>query len=221
MGGDEVELRCWQNSTKIQEYLSARNWTVIDLLDQFEQELLSTVITKLHRRPIVWQELFDSNLSLPSNTIVDVWKNSIAAETLRNATLAGYDAILSACWYLDHLNDDWWKLHSCNPRGFSNLTDAQKKHILGGHASMWGERIDGTNFFPTVWPRASSMAEVLWSGSPSNHTLLKYNDVMDRLSKFRCDLLRRFDIPASPIQPDRCNTNERLETRESLVTQIQ
>jgi hexosaminidase len=205
VGGDEVDMACWEDSTSINKYLkSHKNMDAIGLLNQFEQNLLGMVISDLNRRPIVWQELFDSNVQLPPETIVDIWKFWMEESSLVGATAAGYDVIVSACWYLDYMTDDWWKYHACNPRGFP-LSAEQKQHILGGHASMWGEGIDGTNFFSTVWPRASSMAEVLWSGSPPvDHSMLSKEDVMDRLSRLRCSLLRRYDVPASPIHPDYC-----------------
>jgi hexosaminidase len=170
VGGDEVNMTCWENSTPIKKYLQSQKekMDVVGLLNEFEQNLLDMVISDLNRRPIVWQELFDSNLQLPPETIVDVWKFWMEEQSLVSATLAGYDVIVSACWYLDYMGEDWWKFHACDPRGFP-LTEEQKQHILGGHASVWGEGVDGTNFFSTVWPRASSMAEVLWSGGPPNH----------------------------------------------------
>jgi hexosaminidase len=152
IGGDEVNLDCWKSSQSVQEWMRKHNVTrEVDLLHMFSEKVLAHVTDKLHKRPIVWQELFDLGVELPKNAIIDVWKEwDLSARV--NATMQGYKVLFSACWYLDHLNEDWYSFYKCDPRGF-NGTTAQKRLVIGGHASMWGERVDATNFLPRVWPR--------------------------------------------------------------------
>jgi hexosaminidase len=195
VGGDEVNLDCYHNSTTVQRWMRKHNMTQeLEVLSYFERDLLSYVTAVLNRRPIVWQELFDSGLGLPNQTIVDVWK-SWEPSSRYNATLRGHEVILSSCWYLDHLNEDWQSFYACDPREF-NGTKEQKNLILGGHASMWGERVDATNFLSRVWPRASATAEKLWTGNLTAAA----DSAASRLAAFRCHLVRR-GIPASPVGP--------------------
>jgi hexosaminidase len=43
------------------------------------------------------------------------------------------------------------------------LTELQKKNIIGGEAAMWTEMADQRTAESRIWPRASSIAEKLWS----------------------------------------------------------
>jgi hexosaminidase len=199
-GGDEVSLDCWKASAHVHQWLKAHNLTSeVDLLDYFEDALLSFVIMRLHKRPIVWQELFESGLRLPPETIVDVWQNWNDNPVREKATKS-HSILVSSCWYLDHLDEDWKSFYECNPRGF-NGTERQKARVEGGHASMWGERVDEENFMPRVWPRASATAEKLWTGASSSAAA----SAAERLVKFRCLMVQR-GVAASPIQPGSCAT---------------
>lgn len=69
---------------------------------------------------------------------------------------------------------------------------------------MWSERVDAANFFMRVWPRASAMAEVLWSGA-APRTVPQGPHVEGRLARFRCFMVQQFGIAASPVIPDFCD----------------
>ena len=178
--------------------------TESEVVQYFELDLLATV-HKLHKRPIAWQEMFDSTSDPTKTVILDLWQEGVMPQSLYYTTAAGYDVLFSACWYLDHLDEDWQDFHKCNPRsGFVNLSAIQQAHILGGHASMWAEHVNSTNFFERVWPRTSAMAEALWSSNASYHGELAYNLVQGRLEGFRCWMIQQFDIPVKPIGPGYC-----------------
>lgn len=58
---------------------------------------------------------------------------------------------------------------------------------------MWGEAVNEFNLAPRVWPRASAVAEKLWSTNKS----LPLAEVAKRLEEHTCRMNRR-GIPAQP-----------------------
>lgn len=98
--------------------------------------------------------------------IVHVWKGDVTHDPLidlARITAAGYRAIYSSCWYLNLIKygSDWSQLpnadwarrglyYQCDPTDFVG-TDEQKKLVIGGEATMWGEFVDATNLVPRLW----------------------------------------------------------------------
>ncbi|GKY92908.1 hypothetical protein MPSEU_000259800 [Mayamaea pseudoterrestris] len=216
IGGDEVSLDCWNASSKVQQYMRAHNVSnEAQLWIDFELYLLNYTIKQLGKRPIVWQDMLDVATTidtdtadlLPPETIIDVWKSWLPDS--RSRATRQHDTIYSACWYLDHLDQDWRSFYDCDPRNF-NGTIEQLQRIIGGHASMWGERVDERNFYQRVWPRAAVAAEKLWKGESAAAKATAY----ERLDWFRCLLLEQ-GFSASPIGPGSCEA-KRLQRWQSL-----
>jgi len=109
-------------------------------------------------------------------------------------TEAGHLALLSSCWYLDHLKSggDWEVMYKCDPHNFTGRAE-QKRLVQGGEACMWAEFVDDYNVIPRVYPRASAAAERLWS----DQSLVDIAEAARRLEEFRCRLVRR-GINAQP-----------------------
>ncbi|GLI66319.1 hypothetical protein VaNZ11_010097, partial [Volvox africanus] len=122
------------------------------------------------------------------------------AQELAAVTAAGFRAILSSGWYLDWISwgEDWRRYYLQEPLDFEG-SDAQKALVLGGEACLWGEYVDATNLLPRAWPRASAVAERLWSHA----SVRDEGDAEERLRVHRCRMVAR-GIPAQPLAPGAC-----------------
>nr|ABB76925.1 beta-N-acetylglucosaminidase 2 [Spodoptera frugiperda] len=218
VGGDEVELDCWISNSEIRDFMKDHNMTDASELHSY---FMANVIPLLGDRskPIVWQEVFDEGVSLPSGTIVQVWKNTEARE-MQNILSGGYKVIYSSSWYLDHINGggDWAKYYGVDPREIvkGSVPEDKEVDILGGEACMWGEVVDDTNIISRVWPRASAVAEALWSGHkyetmPYLRHWYQFREdsahvVSSRLEEHACRMNRRGIEAQPPNGPGFCVT---------------
>jgi hexosaminidase len=223
LGGDEVQLSeaCWLKDPSIAKWMTEHGMgnKTVELYEYFETNLLQT-IAGLGKTPIVWQEVFDLNLTIPKDAIIDVWKGwkNLDKYSIQNATNEGHRVIFSACWYLDHLDQTWQNFYECDPL---NFTSAHKELMIGGHASMWTEHTDASNFISRVWPRASSAAERLWHGTTGHNAKGAAANIAERIHKFRCRMVL-MGFPAGPTGPGVCKTEvayDQRDRRESSANQ--
>ncbi|KAG9441548.1 hypothetical protein H6P81_017402 [Aristolochia fimbriata] len=83
------------------------------------------------------------------------------------------------------------------------LSEAEAELVLGGEVALWSEQADATVLDPRIWPRASAMAEALWSGNRDGNGKKRYAAATDRLNEWRYRMVKR-GIGAEPIQPLWC-----------------
>lgn len=84
-----------------------------------------------------------------------------------------------------------------------NLTEEESKLVLGGEVALWSEQADPQVLDSRIWPRASALAEALWSGNKDETGKKRYAQATDRLIEWRNRMVRR-GIRAEPIQPLWC-----------------
>ncbi|KAG7158849.1 Beta-hexosaminidase subunit alpha-like [Homarus americanus] len=211
LGGDEVNFSCWKSNPNITDFMAKINITGdYSKLEQVYITKLVDIVSNLPTKNgyLVWQEVFDNGVEIANDTIVHVWKyeNVPVAwkHELNQVTSAGYKTVLSSCWYLNYISYgvDWHKYYECDPQDFHG-TDSQKQLVMGGETCMWGEYVDRTNLISRTWPRASVVAEKLWSSSEHTNST---SEATPRLEEHRCRLLARgYDV--EPLWPSFCSAD--------------
>ena len=79
--------------------------------------------------------------------------------------------------------------------------EEQKHLVIGGEACMWDEFVNSVNLTPRMWPRASAVAERLWSA----RDVRDVHQAKERIQEMECRMLQR-GYPVEPINgPAFCN----------------
>ncbi|KAF7993368.1 hypothetical protein HCN44_007871 [Aphidius gifuensis] len=203
VGGDEVLFDCWKSNPDILAYMQANGMKKnFEQLESYYIAELLKIPSTYNRSSIVWQEVFDNGVVLSSDIAVHVWKINDWQNEMTQATNAGHPVLLSSCWYLDHVagGGDWIKYYLCDPFAFDG-SDKVKNLVLGGEACMWSEFVDSTNIHQRIWPRASAVAERLWSSNVDT-----VDHAAQRLEEHACRMRKRSIAAQPPNGPSVCLT---------------
>lgn len=171
--------------------------------------------------------------SLPvENVILQTWNNG--PNNTKRIVSSGYRAIVSSSdfYYLDCGHGSFLGNDSRydQPPGFDQgkggswcapfktwqtiynyditygLNKVEAGLVLGGEVALWSEQADSTVMDSRIWPRASAMAEALWSGNRDETGMKRFAEATDRLNEWRYRMVSR-GIGAEPIQPLWCIKN--------------
>jgi len=201
LGGDEVSFDCWKSNPNITAWMKEKNISGnYAKLEEYHVQKVINISNEVGFSYIVWQEVFDNGVQLKDDTVVEVWLPPADKEVAKITSL-GYKTLIAAPWYLDYISygQDWKTYYKYEPLNF-NGTDEQKSLVLGGEACLWAEYVDSTNLLSRLWPRASAVAERLWSPADVNNP----DEATSRLHQHRCRLLKR-NIPAEPLWIGYCD----------------
>ncbi len=158
IGGDENNGKQWNKNPDIQAFKQQNNLADNHALQAYFNRRLLTILGKYGKKMIGWDEIMQPEL--PKTAVIQSWRGKSG---LTAAAKAGYQVLLSNGYYIDLLYPA--KDHYLNdplPQGIE-LTDEQKKLILGGEATMWSEIVTWETVDSRIWPRTAAIAERLWS----------------------------------------------------------
>ena len=181
LGGDEVDLSCWNKNKNILAYMKKNNLTAATLLSQWIQDVRSRIYGSVDKKNIMyWEDAFNyTSSSVDNTTIFAVWRDK---RTLHSIAKAGSQSTLSAGWYI-HAQSKWTDFYDNEP--FDDTWSTKEKSLVhGGAVSYWGcsgfcpfpytaEKFDGR-----TWPVSCAAAERLWS----NENVTSHDQALPRLT---------------------------------------
>ena len=179
IGGDENNGKQWNANPKIQAFMKKNNIPGSHALQAYFNKKILKILQKYGKKMVGWDEIFQPGL--PKDIVIQSWRGQKA---LREAARKGYFTMLSNGYYIDLCQPtDFHYLNDPIPAD-SPLTAHEKKYILGGEATMWGELISVETVDSRVWPRTAAIAERLWSPG----SIKDVDDMYRRLEKISLQL---------------------------------
>jgi hexosaminidase len=158
IGGDENNGVEWRKNPRIQAFMHDHNLKDTAALQAYFNQKLLQILTKHGKKMIGWDEVLTPDL--PKDVVVQSWRG---VDSLAAGAKQGYAGILSAGYYLDHI-DPASTHYSVDPvPATSDLTPEQAARVLGGEACMWSEYVEARTIDSRIWPRTAAIAERLWS----------------------------------------------------------
>jgi hexosaminidase len=191
IGGDEVTGKQWSNSPRIRAFPRKNGLKSAEELQAYFNRRLQKMVAKHGKRMEGWDEILDPDL--PKDIVIQSWRGQ---KSLAEAARHGFSSILSAGYYLDHM-EPASTLYSVDPMAgdAAGLADDEKARILGGEAAMWGEFVSPENVDSRIWPRAAAVAERLWSPQEVQDVASMYRRLDSVTGALRQRGLRTSGIP--------------------------
>jgi hexosaminidase len=158
VGGDEVNGRQWNGNPHIVQFRKLHRLKDNDALQTWFNRRLARILTAHAKRMIGWDEILQPDL--PRTAVIQSWRGT---EYMGQAVRQGNAAILSAPYYLDHIDpaDSHYLADPLPPE--NTLTPEQRALVLGGEACMWAEHVSRQTVDSRIWPRLAAIAERFWS----------------------------------------------------------
>lgn len=205
LGGDEVDFRCWETSEEVTDSDIYMKKGILGIWEHFYRTLLSRMKK---------EEVNTKNAILWSNDFLEeskFWKNvkqvNPIIQSKGPATSGELERLVKKKFRVIVSSSDAWDLSEAQPwrvayhhHPWSDLSQADRRLVLGGEALVFTDLLDRHSLHPAVWPAAAAVAERLWT-DPSSSA-----NPMDRLAVFT-ERMRELGVRSSPVAPQWCLLN--------------
>lgn len=159
IGGDEVNGKAWDASPDVQKYMHEHGIKSNAELQTYFTKRVQAIVAKHHKIMVGWDEILSPDL--PKDIVIQSWRGP---DSLAVAAQEGYKGLLSYGFYLDLFQSAAFHyLNEPISGKAAQLSDQEKKMILGGEACMWSELATAELMDSRIWPRMAAIAERLWS----------------------------------------------------------
>ena len=159
VGGDECDGKEWDANPQIKAFMQAHQFRDNAALQSYFSARVQKIVAKHHRIMVGWDEVLQPNT--PKDVVIQSWRGP---KGLAASARQGNRTILSNGYYID-LNQSAEEHYLTDPLGgdAANLSDEEKKRVMGGEAAMWSEFATSEIIDSRIWPRTAAIAERLWS----------------------------------------------------------
>jgi len=159
VGGDECDGKEWDANTEIKAFMQAHQLKDNAALQSYFSGRVQKIVAAHHRIMVGWDEVLQPNT--PKDVVIQSWRGP---KGLAASARQGNRTILSNGYYID-LNQSAEEHYLTDPLGgdAANLSDEEKKRVMGGEAAMWAEFTTPEIIDSRIWPRTAAIAERLWS----------------------------------------------------------
>ncbi|MEM7549468.1 MAG: family 20 glycosylhydrolase [Bacteroidota bacterium] len=172
IGGDENKGKHWNENKEIQAFKDEKGFKSNHELQNYFNIRVQKHLKSLGKKMMGWDEILTDDL--PKDAVVHSWRG---VESLKEASEAGYQCLLSNGYYIDLMKraSDHYTVDPL-PENL-NISPEASKNILGGEATMWSELVTPETIDSRIWPRTAAIAERFWS--PSD--IRDINSMYDRM----------------------------------------
>ena len=168
IGGDENNGKQWDTNPQITKFKQEQGFSSNHELQAYFNVRIAEILTSLNKRMVGWDEILDDEL--PKSIVIQSWRGK---QALVDAAKTGYDVLLSN-GYIDLSQPaSYHYLNDPLPEN-TELSPAAKKHVLGGEATMWSEKVSPETVDSRIWPRTAAIAERFWSPAVVNDVSSMY-----------------------------------------------